>query len=246
MNRIAPIRRASLLLLLAGPLAFAQSPTLPATPPTSVPPAATTVTAASQAPTQPVGHRAQVVFAQGQLQITADNSSLNQILREIARQSGMKITGGVADQRVFGNYGPASPAQILAGLLAGTGSNMLLRVGPERLPVELILTPREGGPTPPNPNAASFEDEAPVPDEPRPAPPVQQYQPPQPQAPSSSDLLSPPPAITQTPPESLPAAGSISSLTDASNPPTPGAIKTPQEIFQQLQVLQQQQQSAPK
>ena len=88
-----------------------------------------TVTAAQPRPFphRPLIHRAQIVYAQGQLQVVADNSSLNQILRDIAQQTGMKITGGVVDQRVFGKYGPGAPAEILATLLNGTGCNMLLR-----------------------------------------------------------------------------------------------------------------------
>ena len=77
-------------------------------------------------PSQRPPNRAQVTYADGMLSVSADNSSLNQILRQIASSTGMKITGGVADERVFGHYGPATPAQILASLLDGTGSNMIL------------------------------------------------------------------------------------------------------------------------
>ncbi len=115
------------------------------------------------APTTPAS-RANVTYANGLLTVSATNSSLNQILREISRQTGMKITGGVTDERVFGNYGPGSPATILATLLDGTGSNMLLvqsnGVGSNPAPAELVLTPRHGGPTPPNPNAPGFNDGA--------------------------------------------------------------------------------------
>lgn len=67
----------------------------------------------------------------------------------------MRITGHVADQKVFGNYGPASPSTILATLLDGTGSNMLLQETAADRPAELILTPRTGGPTPPSPQTAA-------------------------------------------------------------------------------------------
>jgi len=77
---------------------------LPATPPT--PPAAAPAPAAAPTPapqaTQPPpapaapttpANRANVTYANGLLTVSATNSSLNQILREISRQTGMKITG---------------------------------------------------------------------------------------------------------------------------------------------------------
>ena len=91
------------------------------------------------------------------MSINASNSSLNQILREISRQTGMKITGGVREERVFGHYGPAPVADILTTLIDGTGTNMVLRQTASNTPEELILTPRSGGVTPPNPNAPGFD-----------------------------------------------------------------------------------------
>jgi hypothetical protein len=102
--------------------------------------------------------RAQVTFVDPQLDVRADNSSLNQILRAISRATGLKITGGVVDQRVFGNYGPASTSSVLATLLDGTGTNILLLEGDASTPPELVLTPRGGGPTPPNPDSPGFDD----------------------------------------------------------------------------------------
>jgi len=104
-----------------------------------------------QAPPRP----AKVSYTSGQLTVSASNSSLDQILRDIARLTKIRITGGVADQRVFGTYGPASANEILSTLLEGTGTNMLLVQGASGLPSELILTPRMGGPTPPKPNAVA-------------------------------------------------------------------------------------------
>jgi len=93
-------------------------------------------------------HRATIRFADGQLTVVANDSSLHQILRSIAVSTGMTITGGVAEERVFGTYGPDDPATILATLLDGTGVNMLLKDGPNHVPAELTLTQRSGGPTP--------------------------------------------------------------------------------------------------
>jgi hypothetical protein len=228
---------------------LAQSSSIPATRPTELPIAAP---APAPVPAAYPAHPAKVVYAQGQLAVTADNSSLNQVLREIARETGMKITGGVGDERVYGTYGPGPPASILTSLLDGTGSNMLLRENASDSPAELILTPREGGPTPPNPNAPGFDDEAAEPavaahhSE---APPVQPPMPPEitPSATSPGPLPvaygvdGATPAVAATPTDSAanpqPASGA--------EPQSPNGVKTPQQIYQQLQQLQQQQQSHP-
>ncbi|MEO6911490.1 MAG: hypothetical protein ABI158_11265, partial [Edaphobacter sp.] len=78
--------------------------------------------ATQQQPQRP----AEVSYTGGKLFVSANNSSLNQILHDIARETGMKITGGIADQRVFGQYGPANPSKVLSTLLDGAGSNILL------------------------------------------------------------------------------------------------------------------------
>ncbi|MES2393915.1 MAG: hypothetical protein V4555_19920, partial [Acidobacteriota bacterium] len=159
LQRLTLLAAAPLLAMsLAAPLT---AQILPPTPPTSMP-AANSLPAPIAAP--PAGastkpQRARVTFANGQLDVRADNSSLNQILHEISSVTGMKITGGVADERVFGNYGPAAPSDVLATLLDGTGTNVLVREDPHsQAPVELVLTPRGGGPTPPNPNAQAYDD----------------------------------------------------------------------------------------
>lgn len=207
------------------PPAPAQSPsTLPVTPPTTTPETPQFPLTPIQRPPQ----RAQVTYANGRLSISADNSSLNQILRQIASDTGMKITGGVSDDRVFGQYGPADPAQVLAQLLDGTGSNMILvhREGEAR--AELILTPRQGGPTPPNPNAHTV-DERSERDEPAPEP-ARVEEPAQP-------TIAPP--ITSPIP---PAAPNSASPSNSSQPDSPNGVKTPQQIYEQLQRLRNQQQ----
>ena len=102
-------------------------------------------------------HRARVTYAEGMLEVRAENSSLNQILREICRQTGMKIIGGVADQRVYGSYGPAPAATVLQTLLDGTGTNILLQETRTHAPEQLVLTPQTGGPTPPPPSSPSYD-----------------------------------------------------------------------------------------
>jgi hypothetical protein len=183
----------------------------------------------SQRPPQP----AQVTYTDGTLSVAADNASLNQILRQIASDTGMKITGGVTEERVFGQYGPDSPAQVLAALLDGTGSNMILVHHDGTEPAELILTPRQGGPTPPNPNAVAFNNR----NRPEPEEPASQAVQPSPYTPN--------PGTRGIPPVN-PGASPGASPANSSQPDNPNGVKTPQQIYEQLQRMrQQQQQSTP-
>ncbi|HEY0264700.1 MAG TPA: hypothetical protein VGC07_09255 [Granulicella sp.] len=194
-------------------------------------------------PAQQPPHRAQVTYAQGQIAVAADNSSLNQILREISQQTGIKITGGVQDERVFGKYGPAPAAEVLASLLDGTGSNVLLAPGEAGSAGELILTPRHGGPTPPNPNAMRDEppaqsyDAVPTPPEQPQQEPPQQSPPPQPAPEAASPAATAPPAT----PAADPADPSSTTPATSTTPNDPNAVKTPQQIYEQLQRMRQQQ-----
>jgi len=247
MPCLSPIRFAAVASLALSASLPAQSPqakaatpaqasstparsTLPATPPTTPepPPAPPT-------PSQLPPKRAQITYTNGTLSISADNASLNQILREIATDTGMKITGGVTEERVFGQYGPDDPAQVLAALLDGTGSNMILVHSDGNAPAELILTPRQGGPTPPNPNAAAFDNRSERPGrlEPRESSPVQGMQP----EPGSS-VPAPSPVVLPA----NPGTPDGNSSANPSQPDSPNGVKTPQQIYEQLQRMRQQQQ----
>lgn len=148
----------AMLLTMATAALHAQ---LPATPPTALQPTATAPLSATTSGTQDTRpRRAQVNYAAGQLDIRAENSSLNDILYEISVATGMKIHGGVSDQRVFGHYGPAATSDVLATLLDGTGTNMLLKEDDSLGPVELVLTPRTGGVSPPSPSTPSYSSDS--------------------------------------------------------------------------------------
>jgi hypothetical protein len=167
--------------------------------------------------------------------IVATNSSLNQILRDISHTAGITITGGVAEERVFGNYGPGTPAEVLNSLLDGTGSNMLYVQGLGPRKSELVLTTRTGGPTPPNPNAARFDagDDQATP--PPPPPPVAQEPPAVNSQPTAAQV--PPP-----PDNAAPQPATPSSSGDSSGEQSTGGAKTPQQIFDELMKLRQQNQ----
>lgn len=184
-------------------------------------------------PAELPAHPAGVTYADGLLSVKASNSSLDQILRDVSRATGMKITGGVQDERVFGNYGPASAAQVLSALLDGTSSNMMLVGSNGPAPAELVLTPRGGGPTPPNPNAARIQAEEDQQNNEEMLP-KQSYRPhsPAPEAPATT-------AIPANPPESEPATPAPAA--DDAQPKSPNGVKTPQDIFNELQKMRQKQ-----
>ena len=102
------------------------------------------------------------------------------------------------------NTDPTTRHRFLAELLNGTGSNMILvhRDGPA--PAELILTPRQGGPTPPNPNAAAFNDRPEPEDTPNQAIQPPQFPPPAPANPASPARQSRC-ACSDRPPQLIPA-----------------------------------------
>jgi hypothetical protein len=105
----------------------------------STPPVASPQPAQPAAPQQPQAasgvapsllqqpaREAQIVFAGDTLSIHADNSSLTAILRQFATRSGMQVEGLSSDERVFGTFGPGTPRDVLADLLNGTAYNLVL------------------------------------------------------------------------------------------------------------------------
>jgi hypothetical protein len=180
----------------------------------------------------------------GQLTISASNSSLNQILREVSRLTGIKITGGVAEERVFGDYGPGQPADVFNTLLDGTATNVLFVASVGDKAPELVLTPRTGGATPPNPNASRFDDNADNDNQPQAGPPML------PATESQSQPARPNPVATPIPPaaqNSDPNAASPATPTPPGegNQQSPNGTKTPQQIYDELMRLRRQQQSQP-
>jgi hypothetical protein len=236
MHSFAPIRFAVASFALSASLG-AQSPQATPQAPTQVsstlPATAPTAPAPPLTPSQRPPTRAQITYTGGTLSVSANNSSLNQILRQISSDTGMKIIGGVTDERVFGQYGPATPDQVLSALLDGTGSNMLIVHRDGDAPAELVLTPRQGGATPPNPNAIA-NDERPEPQGP---PPIQADQ--------SQPAPAPAPNVPPVTPAANPGTPAGNPPTDGSQPDSPNGVKTPQQIYEQLQRMRQQQQQPP-
>jgi hypothetical protein len=207
----------------------------------------------AQVPAAPA-RQAQVSYQMGQLLVITENSSLDQILREIARKTGMKITGSVADERVYGTYGPAAPAKVLSVLLDGSGNNMMLRENAASEPVELVLTPMQGMPVSPVQSIQTGGTPSPVPS----SSPALVYTPSASTPPASQDVapspppqqgyIAPQPGNSQPGNEGQPGDGATAvqpSPPDADVPQSPNGVHTPQQIFEQLRQLQQQKAQPP-
>jgi hypothetical protein len=120
------------------------------------------------------------VFDSRGLLIVASNSSLAQILKDVSLDTGAKVEGMDADQRVFGTYGPGPARDVISQLLDGSGYDVLL-VGDrgQGTPRRIVLTERSGaGAAPrsiannaPPPNNEDTEPEEPPEPQPVPEPP---------------------------------------------------------------------------
>lgn len=107
------------------------------------------------------------------LQVDAPNSSLRQILDEVATTTGAKVEGLGPDERVFGEYGPGPARDVISQILHGSSYNVLM-LGDEGAgtPREIILSQRTAGGAQPNQaNRSNQQDEdadqpQPEPDEP--------------------------------------------------------------------------------
>jgi hypothetical protein len=187
---------------LAAQAQVEQAPPLPVSPPAPKPPD----WPANDQPTA-----ATVVWNSQGLHIEASNSSLGQILKDVALATGSKVEGlssdsRLASERVFGSYGPGSARDVLAQLLDGSGYNIMM-VGDQGqgTPREIVLSPLSRGETP-----QAAKNQTPATDE------------------SNEADEQPPPPPPPPPPANV-------------NGPAPGAApRTPQQIMQEMQQRQQQ------
>jgi len=161
---------------------------------------------------------ARVSLAAGKLTIEAHNSSLSDILRQIAKTGDMKIVGlpaNAAAQRIFGQYGPGAPRDVLTDLLTGSGYNILMAgITPAGTPRELALSLRAAGGVPnPAPRAAEGDQDIGNPQDNQPT-----------QYPDEQDQPQDQPQEQPQPPESQ------------------NRLRTPEQILQELQRMREQHQ----
>jgi hypothetical protein len=112
------------------------------------PPASEAIVARPPASPNPIWpanqpNQARVSWDSRGLVIEAFNSSLNQILHQVAADTSAKLEGLTQDQRIFGSYGPGPVSDVLWKLLEGFGYNVLIVGGRDAgAPLEIVLSAR--------------------------------------------------------------------------------------------------------
>jgi hypothetical protein len=88
--------------------------------------------------------QASIVWDSHGLKIDAANSSLQQILKDVATDTGVKVDGLTSDERVFGTYGPGQARDVLSQLLQGSGYNVMM-IGDQGggTPRQILLSTRQ-------------------------------------------------------------------------------------------------------
>jgi hypothetical protein len=145
----------------------APAPAPPAAPVVATPPA-------PELPKWPANEKpekASITWDSQGLRIDAANSSLAQILVDVATLTGAKVEGFDADQRIFGLYGPGPARDVLSQLLLGSGYNVMM-IGDQGqgTPRRIVLSSRHAGAatTAANTAAASSDEDADTDEPPQP------------------------------------------------------------------------------
>jgi len=89
---------------------------------------------------------AAVIWDSQGLRIDAENSSLQQILKDVETATGATVEGDVNDERVFGAFGPGLARDVLSQLLQGSGYNVVM-IGDlgKGAPRQIVLSSRTSG-----------------------------------------------------------------------------------------------------
>ncbi|MGO9437414.1 MAG: hypothetical protein ACLPH3_19635 [Terracidiphilus sp.] len=126
------------------------------------PASAQTAPATPPAPAWPINDKpalATITWNQNELRIDAANSSLQQILSDVATATGSSLEGDSKDERVFGSFGPAPARDVLAQLLQGSGYNIVM-VGDQGqgVPRQIILSAKNTNKAPQGVTRSTAED----------------------------------------------------------------------------------------
>lgn len=92
-------------------------------------PLAAAATTAPKLPNWPVNDspsEATVVWNSDGLRIAAHNSSLRQIIHDVAQATGATVEGTIPEERVYGDFGPGKARDVLTKLLGNASYNVLL------------------------------------------------------------------------------------------------------------------------
>ncbi len=180
----------------------------------------------------------QVTYQDGQLSISASNSTLADILTLVKRQTGATVEFPPAanNDRVVTQLGPASPSDVLAKLLNGSPYDYIILGSPTdaRAVQRVLITQRQGGPMPSGALAGPASGQ--------PQLPVMRGSPPPPEDESEE----PPEEVTEQPseepPPPTPQQQSPFGQGQPGAPQGQPGVKTPEQLLEELQRMQQQQQ----
>jgi hypothetical protein len=181
-----------------------------------------------------------VSMSNGMLSISADNSTLGDILTAVRRQTGawLEVPPSIANERVATNLGPGSPREVLQDLLSGSRFDYII-VGTPQDPnavQRIILTPRSGGGT----GGPAIANNQPM------APSQSNYQPPSDVGETVDEEPQPEPAPPEPPqPQGNPPTGAQPYSNQPNSTQQQQQPKTPEQLLQELQQMQQQQQQRP-
>lgn len=231
---------ATALLLLCAPSLVAQakpSAAIPVTAPTQSQSVSDLPSAHPNAIATNPTPASSVIWDGSLLTIEANGDPMPELLGRVAHETGMKITGGVPDERIYGKYGPASVQVVFGQLFDGLAVNMMLVNATPTKPKELLLTVRSGAPTPPSTRQVvdNYQPQRVQALQPQPQPPQDSLQ----QRPNNPV---PPPAANTATNGNADASTNNSSApaTDTTQPQSPNGVKTPEQIFEELRKRQQQ------
>lgn len=190
----------------------------------------------------------QVSYRDGLLQITANNSTMKDILTAVGARTGAKIDmpADASSERVAIQIGPGDPHDVIAALLEGSRFDYIV-MGTENNPnavSQVILTTRQGAAGAPAMASAGTPVSAPPPGSPGVnRPPFQPQMPPEEVEENPEPAPQPvtpvqPPATMAQPQQQNAAPGANSAGGGAAQ----GGPKTPEQLLQELQSMQQREQ----
>lgn len=172
----------------------------------------------------------QVTYENNQLTIVAPNSTLSDILRAVRKQTGAEIEVPSAPERVVTRLGPGPAREVLADLLNGSRFNYVLLGSPsdEAVLTRVVLVAKSGSPqlTPNAIAAAPAPFSANQPNQPQPENAVEANE-------VADDTSN---GDDNPDPQPQPAEA------EQAPPSDPNAVKTPQQMLQEIQQRQMQMQ----
>ena len=203
----------------------------PATPAQSAP----SQSAPPRASAEPAKGTATVEFRNGLLHIIATDADLNAVLLQVSQLTGMRVQGATNGDRLYGDYGPAAPSDVLNHLLSGLPYNFVMTQAPRTpAPQQLVISSRNSG-SQAGPPSVPTADHRWVPPSAR-SQPTEQIQP----EPSDAEETPVEDENSPQPVQDIPAPENTPPQEDRGANAQPGSTngpKTPEQFLQELKQM---------